>query len=727
MRRTTLLVVLQLCFETFSIVTLSSSVTSVNTAKSVPTSSVAKTSIGTSTSVLPASSKISSNSTSATTSSENATSSKPAQDKTIISSIPTFDFSLPDKQPTPKVVDTCHTKDMCKSLKGFCRRGTCHTKKCSMEIYCVCDEGFTGQICDKNITEIEIKNGKGNGNNEATSTKSPSNEELVSGKSVTSPKSNELVNGSSNTTSIHKELLNDTLTNTPKNKDLANGTSTTTPKTKVLVNGYIDYNLIKIKSGNFGNGNNNRNEHVNGSGKSRKNNGKVKGSQGGSKNGDGKIKKDKVNEKLSSNEKRSNGNSKKVSRKLTNDNKLITSNSSKSGSSSDKKINQIKKVKGISLKKSTHSTDAPSKHIKHLFSGKTVHAAKATKVSSDGSYLKGPEVHVPSDHSVTDIKTSRNEIDKGKPSLINKQADVVTITATSVKQTRLGVAPELLSSAIRDPLETDMKRNINVGTKSTKQTENVGTKIESKVSKASKRISKGKTESKPKEKPHSEIVSAIDIAKTDQTLVAKEAGSVSIANSTVIEVNPVFANSEIKITIETSNVDKLLNGNNITDTSVGLTINDVSASSADRLEKIVKNKAVGALDRTANNDLKQGQEGIKSKPVRKDSTKFQSESVKKSDTTVSALQTTTSTNKSARKKVGASQNSDTRKSTTSQMINPIMQLMNIFRSHKFVENVSAVKIEIITKQNSSDVQKSLSKENIKQTSKTITGTKGRVT
>lgn len=78
-------------------------------------------------------------------------------------SIQTIDFSKKKEEVTPKPVDTCVTNDMCQTMPGICHRGTCISTKC--DISCVCEAGFTGQFCDRNITEVQkvdvtIVNGK---------------------------------------------------------------------------------------------------------------------------------------------------------------------------------------------------------------------------------------------------------------------------------------------------------------------------------------------------------------------------------------------------------------------------------------------------------------------------------------------------------------------------------------------------------------------------------------
>ncbi|KAK3611974.1 hypothetical protein CHS0354_011633 [Potamilus streckersoni] len=45
--------------------------------------------------------------------------------------------------------NVCQSFDMCATLNGICNYGRCKTHKCTSEIYCVCDEGYTGHRCDQ--------------------------------------------------------------------------------------------------------------------------------------------------------------------------------------------------------------------------------------------------------------------------------------------------------------------------------------------------------------------------------------------------------------------------------------------------------------------------------------------------------------------------------------------------------------------------------------------------
>lgn len=69
--------------------------------------------------------------------------------------------------------------------------------------------------------------------------------------------------------------------------------------------------------------------------------------------------------------------------------------------------------------------------------------------------------------------------------------------------------------------------------------------------------------------------------------------------------------------------------------------------------------------------------------------------------------------------IGASHTSESRKSMKSNILNPFIQLMNLFGSEKFAEKVSAVKIEIITKQNSTSVKNKASKEGNRHTTTAV--------
>ena len=102
-----------------------------------------------------------------TTTAAPTTTPKPEQQQESagIFSIRTIDFSKKKEAVTPEPVNTCFSNDMCQSMPGICHRGTCITKTCSSDIICSCDQGVTGQFCDRNITEadkidIRIVNGK---------------------------------------------------------------------------------------------------------------------------------------------------------------------------------------------------------------------------------------------------------------------------------------------------------------------------------------------------------------------------------------------------------------------------------------------------------------------------------------------------------------------------------------------------------------------------------------
>ena len=58
-----------------------------------------------------------------------------------------FDFSFS----SPTEANTCRSTDMCGTMKGFCEHGTCHTRPCSNDIYCICDAEYTGMYCRSRI------------------------------------------------------------------------------------------------------------------------------------------------------------------------------------------------------------------------------------------------------------------------------------------------------------------------------------------------------------------------------------------------------------------------------------------------------------------------------------------------------------------------------------------------------------------------------------------------
>ena len=92
------------------------------------------------------------------------------ESKSGLAAIPTLDFSRPSKN-VP--AESCRT-DMCKLMKGICNNnGKCTPQACSSDIICECDPGYTGQFCDRNITEVNMAKEVRTINGKIVSTESP--------------------------------------------------------------------------------------------------------------------------------------------------------------------------------------------------------------------------------------------------------------------------------------------------------------------------------------------------------------------------------------------------------------------------------------------------------------------------------------------------------------------------------------------------------------------------
>lgn len=549
--------------------------------------------------------------TSKSSSQSDTTTSKPSPDLEVISLIPTFDFSSSIKEPEPVVVNVCHTKDMC--LQGFCIKGTCKTKKCSLDIYCVCDPGFTGQFCDKNITEVELKNGK-NGKNG------------INGKSAGQVETQ--------ATSTNKEL----------------------------VNGRIDRKLLSetsnSKNGNFDSG-----------------------TSGVSKDTAGKSNNDGANQKTSTDS--LNGNTRKGDAiRISEKKEKGTGNDVESGIFPNTALHektQDVKPKGKSILTEKNKADKNGNNL-----------------LPDGSYVKGPEASVSAENGVINLKEKEEAIGIGKPAVVKEQADTVTISTASVEKTRLGIAPEMLAAIKRENFNSNQKA-AKAEANNLKQSDISNMKQTFKTAVKNKNDSEGKivevkmTSSKRTIQERLHMLSPSEtVSPLDEVLLKEIVNKKHVAEGKAA-ISPLFANSEIKITIEASAVDSIVDKNNGTQNSRtlsgaansnGLKQKNLSGKHEDK-NHITKNN----LKSTVNDSVETTPQNSKSKSVLVQSPKKDS---------------------------SESKGNESQKNIKSEILNPLIQLMNIIGSDKFAENVSAVKIEIITKKNGTDTQSDSSKENNKQ-------------
>lgn len=548
------------------------------------------------------------------------TTSKPSPDLEVISLIPTFDFSSNMKEPEPVVVNVCNTKDMC--LQGICIKGTCKTKNCSTDIYCVCDPGFTGQFCDKNITQVELKNGR-NGKN---------------GK-----------NG----------------------KSAGQVETQATSTNKELVNGHIDRKLLSetsnSKDANFDSGTS----------------GASKDKAGKNNNNDG------ANQKI---------NTDTLIGKTRKGNASRIGGNEGKGTGNDKNVDNKNSDSGIFPNTATHEKTQDKTNVKSkgrsILTEKNKSDKNGGNLLPDGSYVKGPEAFVSAENGVINLKEKEDAIGIGKPAVVKEQADTVTIATVSVEKTRLGIAPEMLAAVKH---ENSNQKAAKAEAKSLKQTDmsNMKQPFETVVKK--KNDSKGEiekvkmTSSKRTIQERLHMLSPSEtVLPLDEVLVKENKKHVAEGNGAI---SPLFANSEIKITIEASAVDSLVDKNNGTQKS--------RTSSGAANSNGVKQKGLTRK----HEDKNQMTKNVKLKSTVNDSV----ETTPQNSKSISVLV------QSPKKDLSESKSNESQKNIKSEILNPLIQLMNIIGSDKFAENVSAVKIEIITKQNGTDTQSNSTKDNNKQT------------
>jgi hypothetical protein len=581
----------------------------------------------------------------------------------------------------------------------------------------VCDPGFTGHICDKNLTEIELKNGKvngnGNGKHETSSTASPANKDTV--------------NENSTHTKNSTENIKEKAKHAGSNKTVGTVSKNTPTTNKALVNGQLknvsgtDKEAIKLPSTTTSKEHIANDSSVNkeiGNNKPMPTSKQKKSSSAKSKDPVPITTTSKPKDKVLAN---GDINPNFLNTKYdTSDNSNTQNNANDNIKNQGKKFNGKANYVGDGIKSSVHKDKENKQPTSSIGNIETI-----SKMPSDGSYIKGPESHVPTEHSAVDFSAKRSEIYNGKPSVVKEQTDVVTISSTSIEQKQLGRAPEMLTSGARDSLKTNKIKmsGIKIEHMDSKE-KKVNPKIydrKASLKSSSKKTTKSKAllnETVKNRSPLS-IVSSVDIVDRNSNTVTEDTGSISLLKNTVaeVEVSPLLDSSEIKITIETSNSDfarrnKTAIKDNVlkmSTTSSGLKGQETNT------EKNVANK--NANTAFAAKDI-QKQTHLENKVVFSKTV----ETAVNGEKSATNLGRNTNPNKPS-KRVGASQNSETRKSTQSEILNPIMQLMNIFRSEKFVKNVSAVKIEIITKQNKTDDQLSPQIKHTEQINTSVGGKK----
>lgn len=508
-------------------------------------------------------------------------------------SIPTIDFSKKKAEPPPEVVDTCNKKDVC--IKGLCLHGTCMTKPCSTDIMCNCNQGFTGQFCDKNVTEVELMTTVSIGNPETSTDPSVKNKHHVNG-----------------------------------NVDNNSGNS--------------DNGIAKVDKGQGETGIN----HTNNDKKTENNGNNTNASSANGTQGNGQK-------------------------------KTGTDRNNNNGANGNTDVVQ------------TGTVDNGVKN-----------SEKGTMVKS---YVKGPETVVPSENSTLSFMADVKEIMENTPAVILKKDDVVTIATTEVRNSKVGMSSEIRNAVLgNSPYSENSPR---------KTARRIKTR-EDKKSNVEILPDSLETQSKTLADTSDKKINAITnerILNGHVTQGNENSGSINLPTDPVNRT-PLFANSEIKITIETGDRGITLDNNGLiqmetieqsTPDTASIVVNNPSTIlSSDNNHNSASNtkSSQSSLTDTTAKESKLADAHLKETPVKNKEPSPQGEETHKRFI------------KSGTRKdnVAAKQNTNVRQMMKSDVLSPFLQLMNIFGSEKFVENVSAVKIEIITKTNNTNLSEASSQE-----------------
>lgn len=557
---------------------------------------------GIDTTVAPEYSTVSETTEAISTSTPTTTTLKPERQvqSSAVFSIQTIDFSKKKEEVTPKPVDTCVTNDMCQTMPGICHRGTCISTKC--DISCVCEAGFTGQFCDRNITEVQkvdvtIVNGK------IMSTPSP----------TTSKHSKEHVNGHVDLAAISSSKL-ENLTQSEDNINI-----TTDFPADVMGNNTLDVTPTSVENKNT---------------------------------------EKEAPSLLTEQDTVDNSSTKKESANIiTHGTKVQNSVVNNVGI-----LNENVKTKQVSIQ------EQPQEGM--LLNKSTVDKGTNNKSSQKPHTTESVNVATGKKKNILnkEIKSSVSNISKAK-SKQNQYVKKVNKQSKANSNTRIKTAVET-------------QTNINKTTRDIKPTGKAKTSG-SKLSNSAN-MSASLATNNVQGVFNDTVPNADTIEKATDVLLSQQSGSVDV-NNDLVTGHALFDNKEVTITIEKaqdttkSSVNDKANHNN------EVLINEKNTQQLSNKVKINLNSGnvqQSTLGMNANNVVN-GNSEMGSSP-----------------------------------KSSIKQASDVRHPNTTDA-NPLLQLLNIIGSREFVDHVTAVKIEIITKPNVTEKQ-SVSKAGI--TSKEAKGT-----
>ncbi|KAL4236026.1 hypothetical protein ACF0H5_004413 [Mactra antiquata] len=306
---------------------------------------------------------------------------------------------------------------------------------------------------------------------------------------------------------------------------------------------------------------------------------------------------------------------------------------------------------------------------------------KKDKKSVNG-YKKGPEVFVGNDTSVLNLKSTKNKIYMETPALIDKTSATVTLSTVSWKNTKVGLPKESLETLV------------------TSRKDPVNKKVTSDAKSQPKRKS-------PTQNKNKVVLSKTNIAQVSNTVLTEGTGVVKNSAKT-ISTDTTVSLSDVKTAVGTSSDIKGVNKN---------TENKASGKenqSAKNLDKSPVKKPNGKNVTNGNKpvvaDTVKGNQ--RDKPnnnmirdeiikIRKDITITKESIINQASqaNTDSGLEATGKVLVNADVLTSASQHLEMRKSMQSSVLNPLFKFLSMIGSANFNENVSSVKIEIITKKN----------------------------
>lgn len=303
-----------------------------------------------------------------------------------------------------------------------------------------------------------------------------------------------------------------------------------------------------------------------------------------------------------------------------------------------------------------------------------------SRVVANG-YVKGPEIYVPSDSSVVKVKTSQKKIPTDKPAVINQPSDTVTLSTVSIKDTRVRLPKESIKSS-----ETKGKPASALGLGS----DNKGT-IKSKSNEGKPLNDKATVDNDSIDNKKHKIISKSGVAQSNHAALAKNAGTNKDPRSAIAANNGPDV-SDIKITMEMSpkkeNTKQSVDNDNNHARVNEPTIKQKSTLNKNQ-DKVTNTSKKRKQKKTSVKANTGGQKVESGKDVAKQGAQKQNKTTNAKNILVSSDVISS-----------ANQHTETRKTMRSSILNPVLfKFLNLIGSPKFVDNVSAVKIEIITKQN----------------------------